>query len=163
MGQGLIGPVPVPVACLIVVSLVTYFILHYTSVGRYVYAIGGNPEAARMSGVPVQRVLMYVYIQASVLAGLVGLLIAGRLAEGLASVAVGYELTAIAAAIIGGASLLGGVGSVRGAVLGALLMGMIDNALIALRVDPYWYNLVIGVWIVVAVTLDELRSRGQRL
>jgi len=163
MGQGLIGPVPVPVACLIVVFLVTYFILHYTSVGRYVYAIGGNPEAARMSGVPVQRVLMYVYIQASVLAGIVGLLIAGRMAEGLASVAVGYELTAIAAAIIGGASLLGGVGSVKGAILGALLMGMIDNALIALRVDPYWYNLVIGVVIVVAVTLDVLRSRGQRL
>lgn len=162
MGQGLIGPVPVPVAILIVVAVVTYFILHYTTLGRYIYAIGGNPEAARMSGVPVNMVLMFVYIQASFLAGLVGLIVAGRLAEGLASVGVGYELTAIAAAIIGGTSLLGGLGSVRGSILGALLMGMIDNALIALRVDPYWYNLVIGAVIVVAVTIDVLRSRGQR-
>ncbi len=162
LGQGLIWKVPVPVVLLIVIAILTVFILQYTSLGRYVYAIGGNPEAARMSGVPVRSVLIFVYVQASVLTAIVGLIVAGRLAEGLASVAVGYELTAIAGAIIGGTSLLGGMGSVRGSLLGALLMGIIDNALITLRVDPYWYNLVIGSVIVLAVTIDVLRSRGQR-
>ncbi len=162
LGQGLIWKIPVPVVILIVVAILTGFVLAYTSLGRYVYAIGGNPEAARMSGVPVQWVLMFVYIQSSLLAALVGLIIAGRLAEGLASVAVGYELTAIAGAIIGGTSFLGGVGTVRGTLLGALLMGMVDNALINQRVNAYWYNLVIGAVIVLAVTIDVLRSRGQR-
>jgi ribose transport system permease protein len=162
LGQGLLWRIPVPVVILIVVAIVTGFVLAYTSLGRYVYAIGGNIEAARMSGVPVRWVLMFVYIQSSLLAALVGLIIAGRLAEGLASVAVGYELTAIAGAIIGGTSFLGGVGTVRGTLLGALLMGMVDNALINQRVNAYWYNLVIGAVIVLAVTIDVLRSRGQR-
>ena len=161
IGQGLIGPLPVPLLILLVVAAFSWFILRYSILGRYIYAIGGNPEAARMSGVPVRWVLLIVYIQATVLAGIVGLIIAGRMAEGLASVAVGYELTAIAAAVIGGTSFLGGVGSIPGAVLGALLMGMIDNAMITLRVDPYWYNLVTGVIIILAVVIDVLRSRKQ--
>ena len=161
IGQGLIGPLPVPLVILLVVSAFTWFILRYTILGRYIYAIGGNPEASRMSGVPVRWVLLFVYIQAAVLSSVVGLIIAGRMAEGLASVAVGYELTAIAAAVIGGTSFLGGVGSIPGAVLGALLMGMIDNAMITLRVDPYWYNLVTGVIIILAVVIDVLRSRNQ--
>ena len=115
-----------------------------------------------MSGVPVVWVTRYVYIQGAVLAGIVGLIIASRMSEGLASVAVGYELTAIAAAIIGGISLLGGIGTVPGALLGAVLMAMIDNALITLRVNAYWYNLVIGAVIIVAVTIDVLRTREQK-
>ena len=162
LGQGLIGPLPVPFVILLVIAAITGFILRFTSLGRYVYAIGGNPEAARMSGVPVVWVTRYVYIQGTLLAGIVGLIIASRMSEGLASVAVGYELTAIAAAIIGGTSLLGGIGTVLGAVLGAVLMGMIDNALITLRVNAYWYNLVIGAVIIVAVTIDVLRTRGQK-
>lgn len=162
LGQGLIGPLPVPFVILLVIAAITGFILRFTSLGRYVYAIGGNPEAARMSGVPVVWVTRYVYIQGTVLAGIVGLIIASRMSEGLASVAVGYELTAIAAAIIGGTSLMGGIGTVLGAVLGAVLMGMIDNALITLRVNAYWYNLVIGAVIIVAVTIDVLRTREQK-
>lgn len=162
LGQGLIGPLPVPFVILLIVAAMTFFILRYTSLGRYVYAIGGNPEAARMSGVPVTLVTTYVYVQGTFLAGIVGLLIASRMSEGLASVATGYELTAIAAAIIGGVSLLGGIGTVPGVLLGAVLMGMIDNALITLRVNAYWYNLVIGAVIIVAVTIDMLRNRGQK-
>lgn len=163
LGQGLLGPLPVPFVVLLVIALVTGFILRFTSLGRYIYAIGGNPEAARMSGVPVNLITTYVYIQGTVLAGVVGLLISSRMSEGLASVAVGYELTAIAAAIIGGTSLMGGIGTVQGAVLGAILMAMIDNALITLRVNAYWYNLVIGAVIIVAVTIDMLRTRGQKI
>jgi ribose transport system permease protein len=163
LGQGLIGPLPVPFVVLLIIALVTGFILRFTSLGRYVYAIGGNPEAARMSGVPVNLVTTYVYVQGTVLAGIVGLLISSRMSEGLASVAVGYELTAIAAAIIGGTSLMGGIGTVQGAVLGAVLMAMIDNALITLRVNAYWYNLVIGAVIIIAVTIDVLRTRGQKV
>ena len=162
IGQGLIGPLPVPFVMLLVIAVITGFILRFTSLGRYVYAIGGNPEAARMSGVPVVWVTRYVYIQGTVLAGIVGLIVASRMSEGLASVAVAYELTAIAAAIIGGVSLLGGIGTVPGALLGAVLMGMIDNALITLRVNPYWYNLVIGAVIIVAVTIDVLRTREKK-
>lgn len=162
LGQGLIGPLPVPFVVLLIVAGVTGFILRYTSLGRFIYAIGGNPEAARMSGVPVTWVTIFVYVQGTFLAGLVGLLVASRMSEGLASVATGYELTAIAAAIIGGTSLSGGIGTVPGTLLGAVLMGMIDNALITLRVNAYWYNLVIGGVIVLAVTIDVLRTRGQR-
>lgn len=162
LGQGLLGPLPVPFVMLLVVAVITTFILQFTSLGRYIYAIGGNPEAARMSGVPVTWVTIFVYVQGTFLAGVVGLIIASRMSEGLASVAGGYELTAIAAAIIGGTSLAGGIGTVRGTVLGAILMAMIDNALITLRVNAYWYNLVIGAVIVVAVTIDVLRTRGQR-
>ena len=162
LGQGLIGPLPVPFVILLIVAGITGFILRFTSLGRYIYAIGGNPEAARMSGVPVTWVTIFVYVQGTFLAGVVGLLIASRMSEGLASVAGGYELTAIAAAIIGGTSLAGGIGSVPGTLLGAILMGMIDNALITLRVNAYWYNLVIGAVIIVAVTIDVLRTRGQR-
>lgn len=163
IGQGMIwGKVPVPVVLLIVVSIYAIFILQFTSLGRYVYAIGGNPEAARVSGVPVRRVVIFVYVQATVLAAIVGLIIAGRLAEGLASVGGAYELTAIAAAIVGGTSLLGGVGRPYGTLLGALLMSMLDNALISCRVDPYWYNLAIGAVIVLAVTIDTLRTRNGR-
>ncbi len=162
LGQGLLGPLPVPFVVLLVVAVITTFILQFTSLGRYIYAIGGNPEAARMSGVPVTWVTIFVYVQGTFLAGVVGLIIASRMSEGLASVAGGYELTAIAAAIIGGTSLAGGIGTVRGTVLGAILMAMIDNALITLRVNAYWYNLVIGAVIVAAVTIDVLRTRDQR-
>jgi len=161
LGQGLIGPLPTPFVVLLVIAIVTGFILRFTSLGRYIYAIGGNPEAARMSGVPVTWVTIFVYVQGTFLAGIVGLIIASRMSEGLASVAGGYELTAIAAAIIGGTSLAGGVGGVLGTLLGAILMAMIDNALITLRINAYWYNLVIGAVIIVAVTIDVLRTRGQ--
>ena len=162
LGQGLIGPFPAPFVIFLGVAAITGFILHFTALGRSIYAIGGNPEAARMSGIPVNRVLIFVYIQATLLASIVGLIIAGRLASGLASVAVGYELIAIAAAIIGGASFLGGIGTIVGTAFGALLMSMIDNALITLRVDPYWYNFVTGVIIILAVSIDTaIRKRGK--
>lgn len=162
LGQGLIGPFPVPFVIFVGVALCTGFILHFTTLGRSIYAIGGNPEAARMSGIPVNRVLIFVYIQATLLSSIVGLIIAGRLAQGLASVAVGYELIAIAAAIIGGASFLGGIGTIVGTAFGALLMSMIDNALITLRVDPYWYNFVTGVIIILAVSIDTAIRKRRR-
>ncbi len=162
IGQGLIGPFPVPFILFLLVLAITFFILHFTIIGRYIYAIGGNPQAARMSGVPVDRVLIFVYAQATVLAGIVGLIVAGRMAEGLASVAVNYELIGIASAIIGGTSFLGGVGTVVGTLFGALLMGMIDNALITLRVDPFWYNFVTGTIIILVVSIDMQRNRERR-
>ena len=158
-GQGLIGPFPVPVVILFAVVVYTVFILHFSKLGRYIYTIGGNPVAARMSGVPVNAVIIYVYCQATLLASIVGLIVAGRMAQGLASVAAGYELTAVAGAVIGGTSFLGGQGTVIGTVFGALVMSMIGNVLITLRVDAYWYNLVTGLIIIVVVAADTLLAK----
>ncbi len=162
LGQGLIGPFPVPLVILFAVVIYTVFILHFSKLGRYIYTIGGNPVAARMSGVPVNAVIIYVFCQATLLASIVGLIVAGRMAQGLASVAAGYELTAVAGAVIGGTSFLGGQGTVIGTVFGALVMSMIGNVLITLRVDAYWYNLVTGLIIIIVVAADTLLAKRSK-
>lgn len=162
IGQGLIGPIPVPLFILLIVALVMNFILNQTALGRHIYAIGGNPEAARLSGIPVRRVLTFVYVQATVLFGISALLMSSRLGQGMPGVGIGYELNAIAAAVIGGTSLYGGVGTVLGAIVGATLMALIDNLLVLLHVESWWNELIIGVTIVLAVTADMISARRRR-
>jgi ribose/xylose/arabinose/galactoside ABC-type transport system permease subunit len=162
LGQGQIWIVPVPVFILGIVALLLSYILNRTSFGRNIYAIGGNIEAARLSGIPVTRVLIITYSLASFLVGIAGTIVAGRLAEGLPSVGNGYELNAIAAAIIGGTSFFGGTGTVVGTLLGALLMSVIDNSLILGGISPYWYTLVVGTIIVLAVTIDVVSTNRRR-
>lgn len=162
LGQGKIWIVPIPVLVLAVVALLLSYMLNRTRLGRSIYAIGGNVEAARLSGIPVARVLIITYGLASFIVGIAGTIVAGRMAEGLPSVANGYELNAIAATIIGGTSFFGGTGTVLGTILGASLMAVIDNSLILGGVSPYWYTLVVGTIIVLAVTIDVVSTNRRR-
>jgi ribose/xylose/arabinose/galactoside ABC-type transport system permease subunit len=127
--------------------------------GRYIYAVGGNEDAARASGINVSAVKMFAYTVCAALAGLAGVVLASRITTGQPNAGVGYELDAIAAAVIGGASLSGGVGSVGGTIQGALLMGVINNGLDLLNVSSYYQQIVKGVIIVGAVWMDRSREK----
>ena len=130
--------------------------------GRQLYATGGNIEAARLSGVDVDRRRIFAYIFNSFLAEVTGAILASRLSQGQAGVGGGYELNAIAAAVIGGASLSGGEGTILGALIGATIMSVIYDGLILLEISSYWHDVVMGLVIVAAVTIDVWRKRKGR-
>ena len=154
-----IGPVPVPIVVMIVTALITSFILTRTVFGRSLYAIGGNEEAARLAGLPVKRTIAAVYALSGLFAAIAGLVLAGRLASAQPQAAAGYELDAIAAVVIGGASLSGGVGKASGTLIGALVLAVIRNGLNLLNVTAFWQQVVIGLVIALAVGIDVLRHR----
>jgi ribose transport system permease protein len=137
-----------------------WFFLNRTSTGRHIYAIGGNPQAARVSGIDVNRVLVLVYVICGFFAGLAGLLLAGRTDSGFPNAGIGAELDAIAAVIIGGASFFGGRGTVLGVLAGVLIIGLLRNGLNLLNVSVFWQQILIGVVIVAAVYVDVLRRRA---
>ena len=160
LGDGnLARVVPVPLAILLVLAALTGFILKYTRLGRYAYAIGSNVEAARYAGIPVRRYLAAIYVFAGALTGFAGMIEGSRLMTGQPTAGQGYELNVIAAVVIGGASLSGGEGTVSGAIAGAFLMGLISNGSNLLGVSPFWQQVLIGGVIVLAVAVDELRKR----
>jgi ribose transport system permease protein len=149
--------IPVPVAITALVALITYLILAHTRLGRHAYAIGGNKEAARLAGVPVARNTQALYTLCGATAGLAGLILASRLNSGQPTTGAGYELDVIAACVIGGASLSGGEGTVGGALIGALLMGVLRNSCNLLDVSAFWQQIAIGAIIIVAVFFDQAR------
>jgi len=151
---------PVPALVMLVLAVAAWFVLSRTRFGRYVYAVGGNEEAARLAGVPVRLVKLGVYAIAGGCAGLAGLLMVGQLRSGGPDAGMLYELNAIAAAVIGGASLFGGIGTAWGAVVGALIIGVLNNALDLLGVQSFWQEIVKGVIILLAVLFDAWTKRG---
>jgi ribose transport system permease protein len=157
---GNLGPIPMPIVVLVVAGLVAAFLLNRTVIGRYMYAVGGNTEAARLSGIPVQKVLVIVFALSGLFAGLAGMLLSGRLDSAQPQAAVGYELDAIAAVVIGGASLAGGVGRISGTLVGALVLVVIRNGLNLLNVSSFWQQVVIGLVIALAVGIDVLRRKN---
>jgi inositol transport system permease protein len=159
IGQGAIAGVPFPVIVLLVVAVLTHIMLNNTRFGRYIYALGGNEQAARISGVNIDRVKIGVYTLAGLLSGLAGLVVSSRVGSGQPGQGVGIELDAIAAAVIGGTSLSGGIGTIWGTIVGALIIGVLDNGLILLNVDQYWITIVKGTIIVVAVIIDQRKNR----
>jgi ribose transport system permease protein len=158
LGQGFIGFIPVPVIIMILLAIVTTFFLRKTIVGRYIFAIGSNEEAARLSGINVHRMKFLVYALSSLFAGIGGMLLVARLGVAQSSVGFGYELDGIAAVVIGGASLMGGEGSILGVVLGAAIMGVIRNGLVLLNVSAYWQKAAIGAVLIGAIVLDQIRK-----
>ena len=156
---GNIGPVPMPIIILILAALAASFLLNRTVIGRSMYAVGGNAEAARLSGLPVKRILVTVFALAGLFAALAGLLLAGRLDSAQPQAAAGYELDAIAAVVIGGASLAGGLGKISGTFVGALVLVVIRNGLNLLNVTSFWQQVVIGLVIALAVGVDVLRRK----
>lgn len=149
--------VPLVVVYAAVIGLVAHTVLEYTPFGYDVRALGGNREAARACGIKVDRITHIVYAASGVAATLAGVLMASRLSSGQPSVGDGMELQVIAAAIIGGTSLFGGLGSVRGTLLGALMIAVLSNGLTLMSINPLWQNIVVGVVLVLAVGLDQLR------
>lgn len=161
-GRGMIGPVPVPVIIFAAVALIAHFVLTQTRFGRSVYAVGSNPDAARLSGINTTRVTVMVYAIIGFCAGLGGFVLAARLNSAEAVAGSGYELTAIAAVVIGGTSLYGGTGSIGGTVIGALLTGVLLNGLVILNVSPYTQQILVGLIIVAAVAFDSFIKRQSR-
>jgi ribose/xylose/arabinose/galactoside ABC-type transport system permease subunit len=152
---GDVAGVPIPVLILGMVALVSWLFLNNTRLGRYVYAVGGNERAARAAGISVHRVKMFVYTVSGAMAGLAGVVLAARITTGQPNAGLGYELDAIAAVVIGGTSLSGGIGGVGGTLLGAMLMGVINNGLDLLNVSSYYQQIVKGIIIVGAVWMDQ--------
>lgn len=150
---------PIPIALLIIVVVISFFLLHKTKFGAYVFAVGGNSEAARYSGINVQKVKFWCYIISGVLAAFVGIILASRMYSGQPTAGKGYEMDAVAAAVLGGTSFSGGAGSIIGVMFGALTIGVINNALNLLNVSFYYQDIVKGVVILVAVMLDILKKR----
>lgn len=161
-GRGMVGPVPVPVIVFAVAALIAHFVLTQTRFGRSVYAVGSNPDAARLSGINTSRVTILVYAIVGFCSGLGGFVLAARLNSAEAVAGTGYELTAIAAVVIGGTSLYGGTGSVIGTVIGALLTGVLLNGLVILNVSPYTQQILVGLIIVAAVAFDSFIKRQSR-
>ena len=162
-GQGKIGPVPVPVIIFLVAAVIAHITLRYTRYGRQVYAVGGNPEAARLSGLNVNRIIASVYVIIGFFAGLGSFVLAARLNSAEAVAGTGYELTVIASVVIGGTSLFGGSGTIFGTVVGTLLIGVLLNGLVLMNVSSYVQQIIIGVIIVLAVAFDTFaKSRRRR-
>lgn len=151
------------VFAVVVVAIVAYF-LKYTRTGRDIYTVGSNPDAARFAGIRTQRVIFLVYTISGLLCGLAGVLWASRFESAQTNTAAGFELQTVAAAVVGGVSILGGSGRVLGVILGALLLGMIENALTLVRISPFWQLAAQGLLILLAVIIDLTISRRlQRL
>jgi inositol transport system permease protein len=154
-GTGNLLGIPVPVVVFAIVALIGHITLRYTRYGRQVYAVGGNAEAARLAGIDVKVILVSVYVIVGFLAGLSGFLLSARLGSSEAVAGISYELRVIASVVIGGASLSGGQGSIRGTLIGALLIGVLSNGLVIMHVSSYFQQVVIGLIIVAAVAFDS--------
>lgn len=160
LGSANIGPVPVPVLVALVTFAIVALLLRKTVLGRNVYAVGGNETASRLAGVPVVRTKFLVFVATGTLCGLAGAVLLGRLGAGLPTSATGLELDAIAAVIIGGASLFGGRGSVFGTIFGALILSALQNGLNLVGVNSFVIQILSGVIIILAVLLDRFRTRS---
>jgi ribose transport system permease protein len=150
---------PVPFIYLIILALVMAVVLHHTTFGRHVFALGGNEKAAEQTGVAVVKVKIAVYVICALAAGLQGIIISGWLGSAPANMATSYELNVIAAAVIGGANLAGGIGGPLGAIVGCVLLEVIRNGLVLAQVNSYWQQTLVGLIIILAVLVDRIRSR----
>jgi ribose transport system permease protein len=159
LGNGTLLGLPVPVAIMGFFLLLTHLLLGQTSWGRYLYAIGGNEEAARLSGVPVARIKVFAYAYSGLAAGLAALVLTGRLNSAQPTAGTGFELDAIAAAVVGGTSLAGGRGTAWGTFLGALIIGVLNNGMNLLNVSSFYQLIAKGVVIVLALLVDRLVRR----
>ncbi|MFR6331111.1 MAG: ABC transporter permease [Eisenbergiella sp.] len=161
IGTGSLGLVPVPVIYMLVMIVIFSILLNKTKFGTYIYAIGGNREAARLSGVPIKLTEIAVFTIAGFMASFAGIVLAARMYSGQPSVGDGHELNAIAACVLGGISMSGGVGRIGGTVMGVLVMGVINNGLNLLNVSTYWQYVAKGAIILIAVMVDWMKQRSK--
>ena len=160
LATGYVGPIPNAVIIAFVLLIACYYVLNHTSFGRMIYAIGGNKEAARYAGLPVDRIKLIVYIISSMMTMFAGVLLASRMASAQPTAGTGLEMIVIASIILGGVSLDGGIGSIIGAVIGMLILGVLQNALTLMDVSSFWQDITRGIVIILAVGVDELRKQS---
>ncbi|HBU13320.1 MAG TPA: ribose ABC transporter permease [Clostridiales bacterium] len=156
-GAGTFGQFPVPVVILIIVAVVAYLVLSKTKLGRYVYAIGSNENTTRLTGINVNFYRTMTYVIAGLCCAIAGLVLTGRINSAHPYAGQGYELNAIAAVVIGGTSLAGGEGTIYGTIIGALVIGIIENGLNLLQINAFWQEVAVGAVIIVAVIIDRIR------
>lgn len=157
-----IGPVPLLVVYMIVFYAIFIYVLKYTAFGRSIYAIGGNQESARLSGINVERVKTIVFVISSMLCGVAGLLLTAKVRSGDPTCANGWEMDTIAGAIIGGTNMMGGEGKLGGTIIGLLFVGILSNGMILLGVNAYMQSVIKGLVIFLAVILNSIQKRGSR-
>ena len=162
IGQGYLGRVPMPVIIMVGVMIIATLFLGKTTLGRYIYAVGGNEEAARLAGINVNRVKLFVYTASGFLASVSGIILLSRLVSAQPTAGLGQELPVIAASIIGGTSLVGGEGTAIGAVLGAAIVGVLENGIVLLGINTYAQQVVTGAVILLAVGVDIWQKRRER-
>ncbi|WP_413199842.1 ABC transporter permease subunit [Nostoc piscinale] len=162
IGNSYVGPLPWLVILALLTVAVSWFVLRQTVLGVQIYAVGGNERAARLTGIKVNRVLLFVYGVSGLLAGLAGVMSASRLYSATGMLGQGYELDAIAAVILGGTSFTGGIGTIGGTLLGALIIAVLNNGLTLLNMSYFWQLVVKGLVIIAAVMIDRLRRRSRR-
>jgi inositol transport system permease protein len=159
LGKGEIAGIPVPIIIFLVIGIISHILLSKTKFGKYTYAIGGNEHAAKICGVHVDRYLIFIYMYAGLLSAIAGMMLTARISVGQPSMGVSFELDAIAAAVIGGTSLSGGVGTIPGTIIGALIIGVLNNSLDLLGVSSYWQQILKGAIIVTAVLIDSRKHK----
>lgn len=159
LGAGYLGSVPTPVVLLVIVLLVTALIMNKTKMGRHIYAVGGNAQAAKFSGIKVANVKFFVHAFSGLMAGLAGVVLASRMYSGQPTAGDGAEMDAIAAVVVGGTSMAGGSGKIGGTIIGGLIIGIMNNGLNLLNVNSFWQYVVKGTVILLAVFIDYVRSK----
>lgn len=162
IGKGRLLGIPVPILVMLAVYVAAWFIQKKTSFGLSLYAIGGNANAAKLSGIHIERVRMIAFLLNGFLAALAGMILAGRMNSTNPSMATGVEMDCIAAAAIGGTSMAGGEGNIWGTLIGALLMGVVRNGLNQLGISAFWQQIALGVVVLLAVTIDSLRRMNRK-
>jgi len=163
VGAGYIGAVPTPVVILLVVLIITAIIMNKTQLGRHIYAVGGNDQAARFSGISVSKVKFLVHTYSGIMAGLAGIVLASRMYSGQPTAGDGAEMDAIAAVVVGGTSMAGGSGKIGGTIIGGLIIGVLNNGLNLMNVNSFWQYVVKGCVILLAVYLDYIRTKRSKL
>lgn len=158
LGAGYMGSIPTPVIILVFILIISIFILNRTKIGRYIYAVGGNAEAARFSGINVAKVKFLVHVYSGLMAGLSGIVLASRMYSGQPTSGDGAEMDAIAAVVVGGTSMAGGSGTIGGTIIGALIIGILSNGLNLLNVNSFWQYVVKGIVILLAVYIDYIKG-----
>lgn len=158
LGAGYFAKIPVPVIIMALFFILSALIMNKTKIGRHIYAVGGNPLAARFSGINVARVKFLVYTYSGIMAGIAGVILASRMYSGQPTAGEGAEMDAIAAVVVGGTSMAGGSGKLGGTLIGALIIGILSNGLNLMNVNSFWQTVVKGVVILMAVFIDYLRT-----
>lgn len=161
IGQGDFIGIPIPIILLVIFCIIGLVILMMTTFGRYVFAIGGNMSAAKLSGVRTQRIQTMVYVFSSICAWMVGLILAARISSGQPTAGESYEMDAIAATAIGGTSMNGGIGSLTGTIIGFIILGLLQNSMNLMNINSFWQQIVKGILIILAVFLD-MRTKGKK-
>ncbi|MDR0718296.1 MAG: ABC transporter permease [Treponema sp.] len=161
LGNGYLGPVPLPVVYMLCYVFLAYLLLNRTRIGRHIYAVGGNPVAAKYSGINIIKVKIMVWTISGLLGAFGGVILAARMSSGQPAVGSGFETDAIAAAVLGGTSMYGGVGNIGGVFIGILVIGIISNGLNLLHVNSFWQYVAKGVIILLAVYIDMYRKKRE--